>query len=171
MSPVDSWELLRESKPALSYIVAFSVLRDIARECGYALALHGSLARDFDLIAVAWTPEATDAETLVQTICDRTSLFVTVPDKGDKPHGRAAYTLQGLSVRHSWIDLSVIPPKAPSPDPAEARPSVAVMCGLCNQRPATLLIGTPGMPSCGSCAPPFPVGPIRPLTPDQGEGR
>ena len=29
-------------------------LAEIAREHGYALAVHGSLARDFDLIAVPW---------------------------------------------------------------------------------------------------------------------
>ena len=30
------------------------MLCDVAREMGYALALHGSMNRDMDLIAVPW---------------------------------------------------------------------------------------------------------------------
>jgi hypothetical protein len=85
-------------------------MRDVARAHGYALAIHGSLTRDFDLVAVPWTPEASDADTLVAAICADNQLLVTVPDKGDKPHGRRCWTLQGISgLGHGWVDLSVMP--------------------------------------------------------------
>lgn len=34
-------------------------LRQVAKGCGYAIAVHGSLIRDIDLIAVAWIADAT----------------------------------------------------------------------------------------------------------------
>src|SRR4051812_2987278 len=39
-------------------------MREVARTHGYALAVHGSVNRDIDLIACPWVAEATDAETL-----------------------------------------------------------------------------------------------------------
>jgi hypothetical protein len=106
------WETLRASKPAIPYLLYFPSMREVARQHGYALALHGSLTRDFDLIAAAWTPEASDADTLVEAICAANQLLVTVPDKGDKPHGRRCWTLQGIAdVPHGWVDLAVFPPQ------------------------------------------------------------
>lgn len=43
-------------------------LRDLARECGYALALHGSMGRDLDLIAVPWVEDAIAPADLVERI-------------------------------------------------------------------------------------------------------
>ena len=79
-----------------------------AREYGYAIAVHGSLQRDLDLIAVPWSDEATDAEQLVQAICETAGAFI-LPDQdgAQKPHGRVAYILQmGAGL---YIDLSVMP--------------------------------------------------------------
>lgn len=39
-------------------------LRATARRAGYALGVHGSLARDIDIIAAPWTSEAVSAEQL-----------------------------------------------------------------------------------------------------------
>jgi len=39
-------------------------MKDVSpRDCGYAIAPHGSLARDLDVIAVPWTEDAVSAET------------------------------------------------------------------------------------------------------------
>lgn len=40
-------------KPAF-YACCLEALRKAAKDCGYALAVHGSLANDLDLIAVQW---------------------------------------------------------------------------------------------------------------------
>jgi len=94
-----------------------------AREYGYALALHGSVARDLDLVAIPWIPEAWDAPDLVEALrktAERVSpnkvAFIHKDRPGrdpeQKPHGRLAWAIHlGRGV---YIDLSVIP-KLPSP--------------------------------------------------------
>ena len=92
-------------------------VRVAARFNGYAVAVHGSLKRDIDLLAVAWTDDAATADILVQairgTICGVLGNCLLVGDPGLKPHGRIAYTLihPGFA---GEIDLSVIPPKEPT---------------------------------------------------------
>lgn len=44
-------------------------IRGAAKELGYA-AIHGSMQRDFDLLAVPWVEEAAPAETLVAAIAE-----------------------------------------------------------------------------------------------------
>lgn len=98
-------------KPAF-YACLYSDLRKAAYECGYALALHGSMARDMDIIAVAWTDEATAPDVVVDKIleaCAGTIYTHLSGKKGEKPHGRLAYT---ITILGDWfIDLSVIPPR------------------------------------------------------------
>lgn len=96
------------------YAVLYQDFRKAALDCGYALALHGSMARDLDLIAVAWVPEAKPVEDLVTAISERigkTAFTNYHLDTGsEKPHGRICYT---LSISGDWfIDLSIISPKA-----------------------------------------------------------
>lgn len=85
----------------------------IARDLGYALAIHGSLSRDLDVIAIPWTDEAVDAETLVEAIRAKFDCWIGtgVTRKSDggeaKPHGRKAWSLHLGG--HAFIDLSVMP--------------------------------------------------------------
>ena len=46
-------EINYNAKPAF-YVMCMESLRKIAAKCGYALAVHGTCAHDFDLIAVRW---------------------------------------------------------------------------------------------------------------------
>lgn len=112
--------------PAM-YCCLYGAFKEKAIELGYALAVHGSLARDFDLIAVPWTETAADAESLVESlreicggfiIADGTGggrydaeakQFVSAKVKNPKhnPHGRLAWSIQ-LGGRPQ-IDLSVMP--------------------------------------------------------------
>ena len=93
---------------------ALAPMQLAARGCGYALAVHGSLARDIDLIAVPWTTTADTPELLVQRLCGVLSgllgraLYRRKDDWTDKPHGRRATTiiLPGICPE---IDLSVMP--------------------------------------------------------------
>src|SRR5690348_5946786 len=50
------------------YEILIEPIREAARERGYAIAVHGTLIRDIDLIAVPWTNRATDPFTLVEAI-------------------------------------------------------------------------------------------------------
>lgn len=48
----------REKQPAVAYACLYQRLAQVARDHGYALAMHGSLVADLDLVAVPWTPDA-----------------------------------------------------------------------------------------------------------------
>lgn len=105
-------------------------LCDISRKLGYALALHGTLVRDMDLIAVPWVEDAATPdqlyvalkshlgalswmdlikEQLPKEVADK--VILSAVERGEagweiKPHGRIARNLHLLyGVK---VDLSVI---------------------------------------------------------------
>jgi hypothetical protein len=87
-------------------------LRMAARGSGYALGVHGTLARDIDLLAAPWTEQADSAEFLVQRLCGVVAGFtgraLTMQSWSDKPHGRRAVTI--IHGGHdAEIDLSIMP--------------------------------------------------------------
>lgn len=75
---------------------------------GYALAVHGSLARDFDLIAVPWTEKAATPETVITAIAADGMAARVIGEPERKPHGRLAYTL-GVGFGECACDLSFMP--------------------------------------------------------------
>ena len=79
----------------------------LAREVGYAVGVHGSLKRDFDLIAAPWTDDAVGPATLIDHLCE--GLNARRADGPEhKPHGRVAVTLQ-IDGWFKVIDLSIMP--------------------------------------------------------------
>ena len=105
-------EVKSEGKPVF-YAVLYNSMKQAALECGYALALHGSMHGDMDLIAVPWVEEAKVVDELVSAINDCLGHSVwsehNLTDKDEKPHDRVAYSLKIMA---DWyIDLSVIKPK------------------------------------------------------------
>ncbi len=107
----------------LAYARALPALTEIARQHGYALAVHGSMATDLDVIAVPWTIDASDANTLAEALracvggmwaggvsCASHASTATL-------HGRIAYTILPSDLFlgvpklpfSPWIDLSVMP--------------------------------------------------------------
>jgi hypothetical protein len=100
-------------------------LRHVARRCGYALAVHGSLGYDIDLIAVPWRDSAIQAENLVEHIRAAAAeiigtCLIRERDKGHvpekKPCGRLAWSLYLVpddpGFLGPYLDLSVFPPPA-----------------------------------------------------------
>jgi hypothetical protein len=87
-------------------------LQACARERGYCLAMHGSMARDFDLIAVPWTVDAVPAVDLVEAlralVQDESMLPLRAPD--EKPHGRRAWSIPLGG--GPYLDVSVVPLQA-----------------------------------------------------------
>lgn len=85
------------TKPLPNYGAVYAAamypdLAEIARKHGYALAAHGSLARDFDLIAIPWIESAGDHQAVLDEILS--TYAVTLLGTGtEKPHGRIGYTL------------------------------------------------------------------------------
>lgn len=89
-------------------------IREVARVCGYAVAVHGSEQRDLDLVAVPWAPEAVSAQDLVDAVCAGVGL-VEKPSEPPmsanpetKPWGRLAWAICGVP-GVEYLDLSVAP--------------------------------------------------------------
>lgn len=92
------------------FAMLYQMLAREAKKKGYALALHGSMARDLDVIACPWTDEAVPAEELVESlrsVCDAWKSDGD-PNPTIKPHGRKAWVLHFVG-SGTYIDLSVMP--------------------------------------------------------------
>lgn len=104
----------RKSNPEF-YLGLLPRIRKIARIHGYAIAVHGSLNRDLDLIAVPWRENVSAPAVLAEAIA--AALPGVFNQKGanegkpaEKPHGRLAWAI--VLGRGRFVDLSVIPPRA-----------------------------------------------------------
>ena len=104
---------------AAVYCHLVPILAEVAREHGYALAVHGTMARDLDLVAVPWIDAASGPTELVGALADR----IRFAGPGNeprgpctKPHGRLGWTitLDG----GAYIDLSVMRPTVREPTDA-----------------------------------------------------
>jgi hypothetical protein len=114
------------------YAAMYHALCTTAREHGYALAIHGTVTSDLDLVAIPWTPEAVPAEVVKDALmahinaCDYEGSLVRFgltpeqareiaaksnEDKTLKPHGRVAWNL--YLENGCKVDLSVMPRHEP----------------------------------------------------------
>lgn len=124
-----------DSRPLYEQLIG--PLREVARQLGYALAVHGTLKRDIDLIACPWTSHAVSARALAKAIqhkareivgCAESSrsesrssnpkyfrdgLSGFAPTVGliqAKPHGRRSWAFHLTPNQDGpYIDLSVMP--------------------------------------------------------------
>lgn len=110
------------------YLSRLPAIRTAAQEHGYAIGLHGSTRRDFDLMAMQWRADASDKDSLARAIADaacgirREGAY----DWEVKPSGRVATSIPICWTDHSnpdfdnmisagHIDLSIIITAAPAP--------------------------------------------------------
>lgn len=113
LSPEYLAKLARRARRAANKCLP--ALREVAQAHGYALGLHGSVARDVDLIAVPWVDEAAPAIELVRAAAARIRELcgwvhcpaVDLDKPTFKPHGRLAWSIhiQG----GVYFDVSVLP--------------------------------------------------------------
>lgn len=92
---------------APTYMCMYPGLAAVARENGYALAVHGSLARDMDLIAVPWTEQAGSPEDVISAIEEKFSIK-RIGNLTTGMHGRLIQTI-GILFGECFIDLSFVP--------------------------------------------------------------
>lgn len=90
------------------YAAMYPMLAEKARMHGYALAVHGTVARDMDVIAIPWTEGASDPETLVEALVSKTLAELVGGPPSEKPHGRKTWTLS-IGFGECFVDLSVMP--------------------------------------------------------------
>lgn len=110
LPPLDRHGQIRVAK---TYAKIIGPLREEARQLGYALAVHGSIKRDIDIVAVPWTRKACApghlAEKLRQVterICGFAPFGSNGPWLRKKPHGRRCWTIH---IAGTYVDLSVTP--------------------------------------------------------------
>lgn len=85
-------------------------LQKAARECGYALAVHGSMSRDLDLIAVPWVEDAKPAAELAFQLAVSCNGLI-VGNDFEEPYRRLFHInmpWRGTENRN-YIELSVTP--------------------------------------------------------------
>lgn len=97
---------------AVFYSILWPSMRKAAMDLGWALALHGSLENDMDIMGMPWTENCKSHQELAKAISDCLGDTIWrehhLTPHYTKPHGRISYT---LSIGGSWhVDLSIMPP-------------------------------------------------------------
>lgn len=93
------------------YVTYFGILKEIAEAHGYALAVHGSMTRDFDLVAVPWIDNPKSHEEFLTAV--RNAIGIRRSDGkiwdeiGMMPNGRYAYVIE--SGAGGYFDISITP--------------------------------------------------------------
>lgn len=97
-------------KPNYAPVYAAAMYPDLCKlfqKHGYALMCHGSLARDFDLLAMPWTETVSMPEEVMKEVVTTFAVRV-IGNPTQRPHGREAYTLS-VGFGECAIDLSFVP--------------------------------------------------------------
>ncbi len=90
-----------QAKPGL-YAIFYEHLKDIAKEYGYNLVLHGSMQRDLDLIAIPWIDNPRNEQDMIDDFQE----YLTGKKSHRRPNGEIYFsTLPGN--RHAYtIELN-----------------------------------------------------------------
>jgi len=127
-------------KPGM-YALLFYELKEMAKNYGYNLVLHGSLNRDMDLIAIPWTDEPRDEQEMIKEFQAYLTGHTMITLDGSVhytilPGNRHSYVIdlnrgstKGEWIRYSepeddeqyYLDISVVQPA--KPEVADAMPT------------------------------------------------
>jgi hypothetical protein len=101
---------------AVFYAALWNDLRQAAMDKGWALALHGSLASDMDIMAMPWTEEATTdiemIEALKKCFTDADCIGLKA---SDMPNNRRVFTLSIWA--DFYLDINIIKPNVATTTP------------------------------------------------------
>lgn len=89
---------------APAYAALYPQLAEIARQHGYAMAVHGSMGRDFDVVCIPWIEEAGEPQAVVDAITKRFAIE-QVHGWDVREHGREVTTLS-IGFGECFVDLS-----------------------------------------------------------------
>lgn len=99
----------------IMYATYYGIMKEVAAIYGYAIAIHGSMVRDLDLIAVPWVEKPGSVIDMFKEFNKRIGLEKSninskpYDSVSEKPHGRTAYTLS--TGGGGYVDISVMPTK------------------------------------------------------------
>ena len=105
------------------YSYCYESLKEIAKEYGYNLVLHGSMNRDLDLIAIPWVDEPKDEVDMLIAFQEYLCGFKTINATKDTfcfsvlPGGRNSYVISMNRVgkwnnyidEQYYVDISITP--------------------------------------------------------------
>ena len=85
---------MNKPKPTFApvYAAMYPEIAETVRRHGYALAIHGSLQRDFDLIAIPWVNQPSTVNDVIDSLVSEFDLKL-IGAGTVHPHGRTVYTL------------------------------------------------------------------------------
>jgi len=98
----------RDPRFPAAYMALYPRMVGAARNLGYALAVHGSLIRDCDLVAIPWTEEAAREIDLIRALLEVSGGHLSQYSFPSwKPHGRRAWSI--YLGGGPYIDVSIMP--------------------------------------------------------------
>ena len=95
------------------YCALYPQLAEISRFHGYAMAVHGSMARDFDVVCVPWVEQPSEPQAVVDEIVKTFDIREVGGPPTLKLHNRLVYTLS-IGFGECFMDLSFMPVVTPS---------------------------------------------------------
>lgn len=98
---------MKDANYAPIYCALYPELAEIARANGYAMAVHGSLGRDMDLICIPWVESPAEPADVVKAIT-KTFAIKTVGAPDVTHHGRERWTVS-VGFGECFLDLSFMP--------------------------------------------------------------
>ena len=98
---------MKPANAAPVYAALYAEFAELCREHGYALAIHGSLARDLDVVAVPWVQSPSEPQQVIDAITKKFAIE-QIGEIGKKEHGRIAYTLS-IGFGTTALDFSFMP--------------------------------------------------------------
>jgi len=99
---------MKDPSYAPMYCALYPGLAKITRKHGYALAVHGTLGRDMDLICVPWAETVSDQQAVIDEITSTFAIQAINLPPTQKNHGRVAWTIL-VGFGECAIDLSFLP--------------------------------------------------------------
>lgn len=87
----------------------YKELCEVARKHGYAMAVHGSLIRDFDIVCIPWAEIVSTPDKVIKALGEEYRIE-RVQEPTQKNHGRVAYVIH-FAFGDCYIDLSFMPTK------------------------------------------------------------
>lgn len=105
---------MKPANNAPVYAAMYADLAEVCRRHGYALAIHGSLARDFDIVAIPWVATPSRPQAVVDEIVKMFAVQQVDGDPRTHEHGRICYSLP-VCWGETCLDFSFMPTIAGSP--------------------------------------------------------
>lgn len=98
---------MKTANNAPVYAAIYAELAEITRKHGYALAIHGSLSRDFDIIAIPWIELPNDPDVVIKEITETFDIRM-IGESTEKLHGRKCYSIF-IGFGECQLDFSFMP--------------------------------------------------------------